>query len=616
MSSLGYKEWWGPIVRIGVVQHRERIAISARGRYRVVLASGATLGMGGGLAEDAELEVEAGQPAVLGYRLVLAKSPDRQRAERVAAPDPALEPLETLVLGSEFAEGVSSREYWRCSRRFASEEEAVGLQARLPGREQISMLVERVEEPRGCVIVRTKEGRTVAGEWVRFEPLEEEAEDSRLVIHDVLVGVSFHWKHLERQRFRGVVEVRIDNRGLLTAINELPAELYLFSVNSSEMMSVMPEELLKAQTVAARNTLFATMGKHHYADPFDLCADDHCQCYRGSSRETADSRRVTLATLGEVLVHEGTICDCRYSKMCGGIIESFESVWNEEARGYLVAKPDGEPGWDVETYFPADSEERAAALIAAKPEAWCNTTGQDVPGYLRYSAPYFRWEVRLDRQELEKRLSEYLGEDIGQLEALEPLSRGASGRIELLRVVGSRGSWVIGTVAKQYSIREALSPSFLYSSAFVVDYERAGDGTIATVVLRGAGWGHGAGMCQVGATMMAYRGKSYREILAHYYPNSELRGLAQPVAEDLACQLVEREESREGERCYEFFNCYAVASCPVYLKKIDLEARRCSPGGGWRFVQTQAGGVEDLERAKIVCEFLEFHGGEAVAKTQ
>jgi SpoIID/LytB domain protein len=612
MRKIAYENWWGPNVRIGILQHQKEIRVSLRGRYRIVTASGAIGNEAFQTATDFLIRIKESRPALLGYRLVLAKSPRREVAESVASPHAALDPLETLQLGYEFAPGVSSVEYWRCSRRYGSEEEAIALQARLPKRERVSILTECVEPPSGNLLVTAGEAALQAGEWVRFEPLDPE--NDRAVIHDVIVGVSFHWKHYERQRFRGAVEVRIDNQGLLTAINELPAEAYLFSVNSSEMMSVMPEELLKAQTVAARNTLFATMGKHHYADPFHLCADDHCQCYRGSSRETSDSRRVTLATLGEVLVHEGEICDCRYSKMCGGIIESFESVWNEDPRGYLIAKIDADPGSDVEQYYPANTEERAAALIAAKPDVWCNTTGEDVPPYLRYSAPYFRWEVRLERRELEERLSKHFGEDIGRLEALEPISRGASGRIEYLRVVGSRGTWTLGTVAKQYTIREVLSPSFLYSSAFVIDYDRNPDGSISHVILRGAGWGHGAGMCQVGATMMAYRGRTYRQILEHYYPNTKIVALTTPPSGEGIQSVIAKEESRVGERCFEFYNCYAVASCPVYLQKVDLEAHEAPTPKGWKFVQTQKEVPLDLEKANIACEFLEFHGVEAEPK--
>jgi|GEM_PF-84159 len=612
MAQLKYHDWWGPVVRIGILQHQDTIRVSLRGKYQIQTEAGAALEAEIKESEDFRFSVETSVPAVLGYRLVLAKSTSREKADRVTSPHSALEPLETLVLGQDFGNGISSIEYWRCSRRFGTEGEAIALQALLPHRERISLMTDLVEPPRGVILLQSAGKAIPVGKWIRFIPISPETD--RAVIHDVVVGVSFHWKHYERQRFRGVVEVRIDNNGMLTAINELPAEAYLFSVNSSEMMSVMPEELLKAQTVAARNTLFATMGKHHYADPFHLCADDHCQCYRGSSRETVDSRRVTIATLGEVLVHEGTICDCRYSKMCGGIIESFDSVWNEDPRGYLIAKPDADPGSDVEQYFPADSEERAAALIAAKPDVWCNTTGDDVPPYLRYSAPYFRWEVKLERQELEKRLSQYLGENIGELKGLEPISRGASGRIEYLRVVGSRGMWVLGTVAKQYSIREALSPSFLYSSAFVIDYERNSDGSIAAVILRGAGWGHGAGMCQVGATMMAYRGRSYREILSHYYPNTELKSLAANVPTEETSRVIQREESQVGERCYEFYNCYAVATCPVYLKRIDLEAQPTNTPKKWKFVQVQPSAPLDLEAEQIHCEFLNFKGVEAEPK--
>jgi SpoIID/LytB domain protein len=611
MNRLNYDSWLGPAVRIGVLQHQKQIRISLRGKYRVT-SGGGQPDFGPTLPDDFSCKLASAQPAQLAWRVVLLKTPDKAQADSCASPDPALEPLDTLQLGFEFGEGVSSVEYWRCSRPFGTAAEAEALQARMPGRERISVMHEVVKLPQGTVCVEAGNKVVELPDWIRFEP--EEPEESRVVVHDVVVGVGFHWQHFERQRFRGAVEVRVDNRGMLTAVNEIPAEAYLFSVNSSEMMSVMPDELLKAQTVAARNTLFATMGKHHYADAFHLCADDHCQCYRGSSRETADSRRVTIATPGEVLVHEGTICDCRYSKMCGGIVESFESVWNEDPRGYLIAKPDGEAGTDIGSFLPANTEERAAALINAKPDAWCNTTGDDVPPYLRYSAPYFRWEVRHARVDLEARLSKYLGAEIGELKELVPLSRGESGRIEYLKVVGSNGEWTIGTVAKQYSIREAMSPSFLYSSAFVVEYEREPSGKIVTVILRGAGWGHGAGMCQVGATMMAYKGKGYREILGHYYPNSALARLAPEVAKAEAQPVIERQESRLGERCYEFYNCYAVARCPVYLNGVSLESREGSAPGTFVFHQTQDGAKMRLAEEKIECEFLRFQDTEAGPK--
>ena len=601
---LNYNNPLGPAVRIGVLQHQKEMRLSLRGAYRVVTSPDAQP-IEAGAGTSFLFRLGASRAARLQYRLVFLKAATPMAAEAVELPSADLGPAATIRLGYAIGDAATTVEHWRCSRPFDTREAAEAARAGLPHAERISVLEECVEEPSGSVTLEWAGGTVEAGACVRFEPVNPQT--ARVVVHDVIVGVEFHWKHEERQRFRGAFEVRVDNLGLLTGVNEITAEEYLFSVNSSEMMSVMPDELLKAQTVAARNTLFATMGKHHHADAFHLCADDHCQCYRGSSRETPDSRRVTLATVGEVLVHEGQVCDCRYSKMCGGIMESFESVWNEDPRGYLPAGMDAPAGSAARDWFPV-TEESARAYVEAKPDCWCNTTGDDVPPYLRYSAPYFRWQVRYTRDELASMFGRYFGRPVGGLKELVPLSRGASGRIEYLRVVTTDGEFTVG---KEYQIRKMLSKTFLYSSCFVADYERAADGTVDTLILTGGGWGHGAGLCQVGATMMAYKGVGYREILAHYYPNTAVAALGAGVPEARAEAIIGHVESRVGEQCYEFYNCYAVATCPVYLERLKFEARE--QDGGFVFEQPPTAPV-DLEKRGVACEFLAFQGAKGVPK--
>ncbi|MBX7245467.1 MAG: SpoIID/LytB domain-containing protein [Candidatus Sumerlaeaceae bacterium] len=615
--KLDYKDELGPPVRIGILQHQNEIRVTLQGRYRIYAGGGGTALPSGDL--DLICSVEYSKKAVLQYRIVLKKCFSSDAADAVTSPSAELEPLQTIKLGPEIEGPASALEYWRCSRPFETEAAAEEVRDKLPRPERMTILKESVQRPSGIIHARPAKGgqHLPAEDWMRFEP--KGLDECRAIVHDVIVGVDYHWRHFERQRFRGAVEVRIDNEGKLTVVNELPMEVYLFSVNSSEMMSVMPDELLKAQTVAARNTTFATMGKHHYADAFDLCADDHCQCYRGSSRETPDSRRVTLATVGEVMTHDGSVCDARYSKMCGGIIESFDSVWHEDPRAYLAAGIDAEPGSDVAAYFPANTEERAAALINARPKCWCNTTQGDVPPYLRYSAPYFRWTQKYTREELEVLLARYFGGKVGELKDLVPLSRGASGRIEYLKVVTSDGEWTIG---KEFQIRKALSKTFLYSSAFIPEFERDVAGAVVSVTLKGGGWGHGAGLCQVGATMMAYHKKTYREILLHYYPESEIVALSPPASAAKIAEHISKRESRDGDRCFEFYNCYAVAQCPVYLEKVSLEAQEMTIGfevgdnqaSSFVFHQTQKGAEMDLEARKVECQFLKFSGPSAVPK--
>ncbi|MFH0794095.1 MAG: SpoIID/LytB domain-containing protein, partial [bacterium] len=376
------------------------------------------------------------------------------------------------------------------------------------------------------------------------------------------------------------------------------------------MMSVCPEALLKAQTIAARNTLMATMGKHHYSCDFHLCADDHCQCYRGSSRETGFSRRVTLETVGEVLTHDHKICDTRYSKACGGIMESFDSVWHGERVPSMGANIDAAAASAVNPNYPADNEKRAGGLIDSFPDVYCNTaSAQDVPDYLKYSAKYFRWSFKYSQSQLQGLLNRFPQWSVGEVRNLIPVKRGASGRIEILRIEGSERSVLI---KKEYSIRKALSESFLFSSCFYPVIERDERGRLVSVELRGGGWGHGAGLCQIGATMMAVRGKTYPEILAHYYKQTNLAKLWRREI-DVEQILAEESEDdyREGDSCFEFFNCYFVNDCPMIRQGVILHA--ANRNGHFVF-EPRPQNTVDLKTIGIPCNFMELGSDEATEK--
>jgi len=314
----------------------------------------------------------------------------------------------------------------------------------------------------------------------------------------------------------------LGNDGKLLAVNELPMEEYLASVNSSEMDARSPVEFLKAQTVAARSTLLSTAGKHHRLEPFDLCNADHCQCYYGVVREGRASHQAMEETSGEVLIASGRVCDTRYSKVCGGIIEANEHVWPGEPISYLRSGVDAPVPEAAGEHYPVNTEKKARKWIEAAPEAYCNPDVSDLPDYMAYALKYYRWQVSYGRQELEEIIEKKSGHKIGTLQDLKPLARGDSGRISRLIVSGTEGALALET---ELEIRRVLSMSHLYSSCFVLDFERDRHGQIEKIILRGAGWGHGVGLCQVGAAMMAVRGKKYDGILAHYYPGARLRKL-------------------------------------------------------------------------------------------
>ncbi len=366
-------------------------------------------------------------------------------------------------------------------------------------------------------------------------------------VRDVTIGVDFHWQRREDQTFRGDCIVLLNEQGMPTLINEIDIEEYLRSVISSEMSATASLPLLKAHAVISRSWLLAQI--QHAADSehiqtvqtdtdsellrwydhsshklFDVCADDHCQRYQGITRQTTQTvDRAVDETAGQVLMYGGELCDARFSKCCGGVFEEFENCWQPRHYNYLTVRRDSSSPLD----FPdLRSNKAAAGWIESEPDAFCNTRdphilGQVLNGYDRETADFYRWRVRYSQEELAALILRRSGVDYGHILALEPLERGTSGRIVRLRIVGTKRTKVIG---KELEIRRTLSPSHLYSSAFTVHPESATtvDGVPAAFELRGAGWGHGVGLCQIGAAVMGALGYDYREILSHYFPGSEI----------------------------------------------------------------------------------------------
>lgn len=341
----------------------------------------------------------------------------------------------------------------------------------------------------------------------------------RIRVDEVEIGIGFHWEHRRGLEYESALELFVDSSGRLGLLNELDLERYLASVNSSEMTADCPPALLEAQTVAARSTVLATRGRHHCGEPFDLCSDDHCQCFRGAGQPGASSISAAEATRGQVLVHEGWICDARYSKSCGGIVEAYEEVWEDQPVPYLRALCDSEAGGDP----PERDEDAWRDWIDVAEPVWCNTEGAGLPAGLAYGQGYYRWTVERERADLAASIRRRTGRSFERLLDLKPLSRGRSGRLTALEVVTDTGSFTIG---KELAIRLALSDSCLYSAA--IHWTWSGD----TLRIHGKGWGHGVGLCQLGATRMALAGRGAPEILAHYYPGARLRSL--PAAERTA----------------------------------------------------------------------------------
>lgn len=565
-----------PPVRIGMLRHRDIVRCRIEGKCRLEDAQGHALATVDDESGQLEFRPESAKPAVVQWRSVLCKSPTPHEAEEFASGLPALsggQRWETEVVGTTWPtpDGgqLDNREWWVHSPPFPTAE---ACRAWCLEKGVMTLVINPSvrHPPQGAITCHaggiTSTGLTTGG-LLRLVPIDSRG--SRVALENVIVGVGFHWQHLETQWLRGSVEVQLDDEGKLTVVNELPLEEYLMALVGSEMKAQMPHELLKVQAVCARNTTLATAGKHHRGEGFDLCADDHCQCYRGSTRETAESREAALSTWGEVLVAGDRLCDTRYSKICGGIAEAAHSVWGGPKISYMIPISDFPHEAPDRVLPPINTEEKARDFVTSSPPAFCNCGAREVPEYLKYAAKYFRWTEELTREEIENLLARWPERRVGEVRELVPRVRGASGRIEELAVLGSEGECVIH---RELPIRQALSPTTLYSSCFVVDHAHEPDGRLRAVTLHGAGWGHGAGMCQIGAAVMALEGYTHDQILAHYFVGTSLRlSHDRPTNWGAMLALLDDGEFAGHDRCWERTNCYEVVGCPVYEKLVGAE---------------------------------------------
>lgn len=376
-----------------------------------------------------------------------------------------------------------------------------------------------------------------------------DSNECSFTLRDVPIGRGFHWERNEEQTFRGVLRLIVDEERVI-AINRLPVEEYLVSVISSEMRSTSSVELLKAHAVVSRSWLFYQMKHHHEHSArggsffsfvrredeyirwydreehalFDVCADDHCQRYQGITR--ADSplvREAVDSTRGMVITHDGELCDARFSKCCGGSTELHSTCWQETDQPYLVAISDTPEAPKADLSAEADAE----AWIRSAPDAFCNTNDkallqQVLNEYDTSTEDFYRWKVSYSQEELAALIREKREEDFGGIVDLIPVERGKGGRIKRLRIVGTKKTLTIG---KELEIRRTLSTSHLYSAAFVVDKEGNANGLPRRFTLTGAGWGHGVGLCQIGAAVMSSKGYAYKQILLHYYTGAVVEKL-------------------------------------------------------------------------------------------
>jgi SpoIID/LytB domain protein len=396
------------------------------------------------------------------------------------------------------------------------------------------------------IVIESENTMLTSPDEIIFTP--KDFNQNSFVLRDVVIGIGFHWEEKEKQSFQGQLKILKDG-DILHAINIIGVEHYLESVICSEMRATSSIDLLKAHAIVSRSWLLAQLEKNkklkekkeNYVttyqtddtlikwwdredhELFDVCADDHCQRYQGIAKIYTDAaQKAVRNTAGIVITSNGEICDARFSKSCGGISENFEHVWEPVKKDYLLSIVDWKHIPD-EYDLDLTKEDNAEKWILSNPPAFCNTNDENVLSqvlqeYDKNTTPdFFRWEVKYSQNELSNLIHKKIDIDFGQIIDLIPLERGKSGRIIKLKIVGTQKTLTIG---KELLIRKALSPTHLYSSAFVVLKKKKQDSHIPEeFVIKGAGWGHGVGMCQIGAALMAELGYKFDEILYHYFKN-------------------------------------------------------------------------------------------------
>ncbi len=509
-----------PIVRVGLVEERSAVNFTVHEKIQFRYKDGTLASI---MRNSGDWRVEAvnSVPATVRYYLSVGVKNNHAAAEKLIA-------LLSQKGLQAYIEVISRRKsihlpyYPKTIYRvllksnFVSETAANAYKAEIAKKINVDVLKIPQGKSQGKVRFTHLRSKT----W--FESAEPVFIDvNNLGISAVDVGTGFHWQTTQKRRYRGRIEFVLDDTGGITVVNELPLESYLQGVIPSEMPSSFPLEALKAQAICARSEAINKIGIRHAYAPFDVCDDVHCQVFSGTTNVSSRTNTAVRETRGEFMIYANEIVNAFYSGVCGGHTENNENVWNMDAEPYLRGVVDGSVS-SFRRNWSLQNEKDVRMWIEGYPDMYCNTATNSVPQALNYGKKYYRWQVIYPRNKLQALIEQKTGIRFGQLLDLVPLKRGVSGRIMELKIHGTKRSFVL---KKELLIRQTLSATTLYSSCFYVTRTGRKNKPPTTFVLHGAGWGHGVGMCQIGAARMALSGLSCEDILKHYYTGTYLKKL-------------------------------------------------------------------------------------------
>ena len=506
-----------PVIRVGVLQGQTQVDFRVEGKVSFVNSKGdfSLKGLQGGRWK---IEAIDSKPAEYIYRLAVGTRKNRFEAEEVVrfAKNKGLDVHSNKIATTHLSIPYIHKSVYQIvlDKKFISESDAKTYQSKIQGKTNSEIIKIPQNDSEGILRFTN-----LYNNYSFDSPGPIRLSASQIQLADVEVGSGFHWETTEHRTYGGAFEFLLDQDGMITAINELFLEDYLKGVVPSEMPAGFPYESLKAQAITARVEAVSKIGIRHPFEPFDLCDEVHCQVYSGLSRNAERADMAVESTRGIFMIHRNEITEAFYAGVCGGHTENNENVWLINAKRYLRGVLDRE-GNRLST--PLSEESNVRKWIDSSPDVYCNSARKNGPKSINYSKKYFRWQVEYKRQELEKIIREKTGENFGELVDLVPLKRGVSGRLIDLEVVGTKKRF---TINRELPIRQALSKKTLYSGCFYVKKKGRSKGLTHTFILKGAGWGHGVGMCQVGAASMAHSGKKFDQILTHYYQGIFLQKL-------------------------------------------------------------------------------------------
>ncbi|MDZ7262103.1 MAG: SpoIID/LytB domain-containing protein, partial [candidate division KSB1 bacterium] len=415
----------------------------------------------------------------------------------------------------------NSTQYWLLVGEFSELKEARLFARRTFPEYPCRVISEIAEKAKGGIEIFDSEYEKLAEAEDLLRVIPESAEPDSYVI-EISANWSFQKKEKEYRTFRGIIEFRLDNQGKLSIVAEVPIEEYVTNALSLEMNPQFPDEALKAQAIAIRSKALANLGLKHFNESYHLCSGPHCQVFKGWVSVDPRVRQAVHETVTQVITYNNQPLEAYFDLMCGGYTEDIKNITDSNFDDYFSSIFDGPKEARSNPKQTLSDEDTLKEWVFSKPDVFCNLYKQPVPDFLKSAQKYFRWEIDYSRKELEEILLEKTGIDFGTIYDIIPLKRGVSGRLLAIEILGSRKNVQL---EGEDTIRNAFSKNKLNSSCFLITKELDEEGIPYSFTLSGAGYGHGAGLCQVGAAIMAQQGFDHRKILAHYFPKTKIKSV-------------------------------------------------------------------------------------------